>query len=298
MATFDELVDETILYLMGMTTLQEQSTYLTAGITASDTEIAVADTAALSRGLIEIGDELIQLDSVNAALLNGTIPPYGRGFRGTTAATHSSGDRVVSAPVLPRATVKRALNSAIESVYPALWGTETATFAFAAGTESYELPAGTVGVLDLKWQDYSIASLWHDVRTYSVDVNANTTSFTNGAAVRIGDFVVPGRTVQVTVKKAPTALSSGSDVFSTVTGLQSSCEDVIRLGAAQRLVTLMDAAHLQGKSAEADFSGASQRNVQTGASLSRSIMQHYQLRLMQESDRLNQLFPVRVRYTR
>lgn len=298
MSTFAEMVDDVILHLLGMTTIQEQATHLTSAIGSSDLTVSVADTQALSRGMVEVDEELIWLDSLNSTLLTGTVPPYGRGFRSTTAATHASGARVVSAPVLPRAVVKRAINETILGLYPSLWGVQTTTFTYVSGTDTYQLPTGTVGVLDVKWQDFDVATVWHNISRYSVDLTANTTTFANGASIRLGDLVVPGRTVQVVVKKIPSQLAANSDVFNTVTGLPVSCEDVVRLGAAQRLVSMLDASHLNGNSAEADFSGPMQRGGTTAQALSRSLLQNYQLRLMQEMDRLNQTYPVKVRWNR
>lgn len=296
MATFGQLADSTLLYLSGFSNAQDQATYLTSSITAASTTLNVADASALSRGLVEIDDELLWVDAVNPTSLSATVPPYGRGYRSTTAASHSSGVRVVSSPMFPRKLVKDAINETINSLYPTLWGVGTTSFTYVVGTYTYALPAGAKGVLQVQWQDSTTASEWLNVRRYDVDTNADTTVFPTGASITISDNVIPGRTVRVVYTKQPTVLSSDSDVFSTVTGLPSSCEDLVRIGATSRLVNLIDAPHLAGMSAEADFS-QNVRPAGGAAQLSRSLLQMFSLRLQQESEKLNQLYPVRVRYT-
>lgn len=296
MTTFGELTEGTLLYLSGFSNMQDQATYLTSSATSSATSLAVADATALSRGLTEIDDELIWVDTVDTTGLTVTIPPYGRGYRGSTAASHNSGARVVSSPLFPRVMVKRAINETINSLYPTLWGVATTTFTYVTGTYTYELPAGAKGVLQVQWQDSTTASEWLNVRRYDMDANADTGVFASGASITILDNVVPGRTVRVVYQKQPTALSADADVFTTVTGLPVSCEDVVRLGAAHRMVAYLDTPHISGLSAEADFA-ANQRPVGSGAALSKWMLQNFQIRVQQEADKLNQLYPVRIRYT-
>lgn len=296
MSTFGELTEGTLLYLSGFSNMQDQATYLTSSASAAATSLAVADATALSRGLTEIDDELIWVDTVDTTGLTVTIPPYGRGYRGTTPATHASGARVVSSPLFPRVLVKRAINETLSSLYPTLWGVGTTSFTYVTGTYTYALPAGARGVIQVQWQDSTTASEWLNVRRYDVDVNADTTVFPSGASITIRDNVIPGRTVRVVYTKQPTTLSADSDSFPTVTGLPVSCEDLVRLGAAHRMVAYLDTPHISGLSAEADFA-ANMRPVGSGSQLAKFLLQNFQIRLQQEADRLNQMYPVRVRYT-
>ena len=50
MSTFAEITDDALSFLYGFTALQDQATYLTAGIDDNDLTITVADGTALSRG--------------------------------------------------------------------------------------------------------------------------------------------------------------------------------------------------------------------------------------------------------
>lgn len=296
MSTFGELTEGTLLYLSGFSNMQDQATYLTASVTNSATTVAVADATALSRGLAEIEDELVWLDTVDTTGLTATIPPYGRGYRGTTAVTHASGVRVVSSPLFPRVMVKRAINETLQSLYPTLWGVGTTTFTYVTGTYTYALPAGAKGVLQVQWQDSTTQSEWLAVRRYDIDSNADVTAFPTGASITVMDGIIPGRTVRVVYTKQPSPLVGAADEFTTVTGLPISCEDLVRLGAAHRMVAYLDTPHISGLSAEADFA-ANQRPVGSGAQLAKFMLQNFQLRVQQEADKLNQLYPARVRYS-
>lgn len=297
MSTFSQLTDQMLMQLYGYTTLQDQATYLTGALSATGLTVNVDDATAVSRGIVEIGDEIIWVDSLDSSAGTLTVPPYGRGFRGTTASAHSIGDRVVSSPMFPRQMVKDALNDAIKSVYPELFAVGSTTFTYQPAISTYSLPTGALDVLQVAWQTTGPSKEWMPVRRMRVDKHAATGSFSTGVSVSIYDMIVPGRTIKVVYTKEPTALSNDSDEFSTVTGLPSSCEDLIKFGAAYRLTPFFDSAHLSGQSAEADYSGQP-RNQNNAASLSRFLLQMYQVRLAEEQSGLQRIFPVRSYYTR
>lgn len=286
-----------MLYLYGFTTLQDQATYLTSNVSASATTLPVADATAISRGVLEIGDELIWADTVDTTALTATVPPYGRGYRGTTAAAHASGTRVVSSPLFPRTLVKQALNQAIVSVFPDLTAIGTSTFTYSPTVSTFALPAGALDVIQVSWQSIGPSREWFPIRRWRVDKHANTSAFASGVTVSVYDQIVPGRTIQVVYTKQPSQLVNASDEFSTVTGLPASSEDVIRLGAAYRMVPFFDSPHLSGMSAEADFA-ANQRPVGASAQLGRFLLQQYQVRLTEEARRLQSIYPIRSHYSR
>ena len=297
MSTFSQLVDQTLMHLHGYTTMQDVATHLTADVSASATTLNINDTTAISRGVIEIGDELIWVDNVNTQTGAITIPPYGRGYRGTAAVAHLNGDRVVSSPLFPRKIVADTINDAIISVYPELFAVGETTITYSSAVVAYELPAGALDVLQISWQTTGPSKEWMPVRRMRVDKHAPTSEFASGVTVNIYDQIVPGRPVRIVYTKEPSALVNPSDEFTTVTGLPRSCEDLIRLGASFRLVPFFDSPHLSGSSAEADFAGQ-QRGIGSSAQLSRYLLQMYQLRLAEEQKGLQSVFPVRSYYTR
>lgn len=295
MTTFSQMVDDTILYLSGFVQIQEQSTHLTAGIDDNDLALPVNDGTAISRGLIEIDSELIWVDSASAS--SATIPPYGRGFRGTTAASHSSGARVTSSPLFPRQLVKNAINETIDAVYPNLFGVASTDLTCNPAVSTYALPAGAKEILAVSYEQSGPSREWMPARRWRADVNADTTDFASGVSLSIYDPVEPNRSIRVTYTKQPTLLVNDSDNFSTVTGLPSSSEDVIRLGAAYRMVMFLDTPHLSGLTAEADLA-SNLRQMNGAVQLSRQVFAMFRQRLEDEALKLKSLYPVRSHYTR
>jgi len=295
MSTFDELADSTILDLYGYTQLQDQSTHLTANILDDTVTLQVADPRSVSVGTIEIGDELMWVAAVAAQQSTLAIAPYGRGFRGTTAAAHSAGDRVISTPMFPRARVKRALNDAITAVFPDLFAVGQTTFQWNPSRNTYPIPDHALDILSITHSTVGPSKEWLPARRYRLDRNADVSEFAGGSSISIYERITPGRTVKVVYTKEPSALENG-DTFAD-TGLPASCEDVIRLGAQFRLVPMIDAPHLSGMSAEADFA-SQQRPVGSASTLGRYLLQVYQVRLGEESRRLKTLFNNRSHYTR
>lgn len=297
MTTFAQLTDDTLLYLYGFTTHQEQETFLTATLSASALALPLADLTAMSRGVIEIDEELIRVDDVNETGLVATVPPYGRGYRGTSAVTHAAGARVTVAPMFPRKLVKDAINQAVQAVYPIVTAVGETTFTYNPAVTTYALPAGANSVISVIWQTTGPSKEWNPVRRWRVDSTAATSAFATGATISLYDSIVPGRTVKVVYQKAPSTMSADGDVFTTTTGLPATMEDVVRLGASMRLVPFLDTAHLPGMSAEADFA-ANMRPAGGAAQLGRFLIQQYQLRLQEEALKQDAFYPHRSHYTR
>jgi hypothetical protein len=295
MTTFNELADATILDLYGYTQLQDQSTHLTANVTSSASVLPVADTLAVSRGTIEIGDELLWVDDVNLQTLELVLAPYGRGFRGTNASAHSAGERVVSSPMFPRHRIKQALNDAISSVYPDIFGVGVTEFAWNPSRNTYPLNDPALEVLSVTHSTVGPSKEWLPARRYRLDRNADMTEFTSGASISVYGNITPGRTVKVVYAKEPTRLNPGDDFSDS--GLPASCEDVIRLGAQYRLIPMVQTPYLSGSSAEADFA-SQQRPLGSATAIGRYVLQMYQVRLAEESRRQRSLFNDRSHYTR
>jgi hypothetical protein len=295
MSTFDQLADATILDLYGYTQLQDQATHLTANVSSTASAFPVADTTAVSRGTIEIGDELVWVDDVDLQNSRIVIAPYGRGFRGTTAAGYSAGTRIVSSPMFPRARVKQALNDAILAVYPDLHGVGVTEFLWNPSRNTYPLTDPALDILSVTHSTVGPSKEWLPCRRYRLDRNANTTEFTSGASISIYERITPGRTVKVVYAKQPVRIGAGDDFSDT--GLPASSEDVIRLGAQYRLIPMVQNPQLSGMSAEADFA-ARQNPIGSATTIGRYILQMYQVRLAEESRRQRALYNDRSHYTR
>jgi hypothetical protein len=291
------MIDEVLLNVAGYTQRQDQTTYLIADINESATQFTVRDGTVLSRGLIEIDDELLWVDrfdrTAGIAYLAGVS---GRGFRNSTAAPHTAGARVVISPAYPRVVVAKAINNAIDGVYPSLFGSFYTTFPFVATRSTYQMPSDTVNIMQATWQTVGPTKEWLPIRRWRMDNTANPQAFNTGKSLSIYDGIVPGRTVHVVYSKRPSPLTLPSDDF-TQSGLPDSAEEVIVLGASYRVAAYLDAARVTGMSVEADALDQSNPSG-SGAQVSRYLFAQYKDRLAIEVNRQSQFFNVRVHYTR
>jgi len=298
--TFNALVERVLGQIQNYGSQQETATWVNqvGGIaTTTATDFVVNETAQMGRGLIEVGDELMYVDRTDNLTKQVYLAPWGRAFRGTTASTAANQTKVVIAPTYPRFMVKQAINDTIQGVYPNLFGVGTYTFSFNSAVTTYQLPAAVDYVLNVKWKTLGSTKEWLNVRRYDIDKTANTTSFAYGKSINIFDGIDPGRTVQVIYAKAPTVLSSGTDIFETVTGLPATTVDLITYGAIARLIVGIDAARVPAQSVEADMLDQS-KPIGSGSSVARFYLGLYQQRLQQEAANLRDLYPPRLHYTR
>lgn len=245
---------------------------------------------------MEIGDELVWVDSTDRISNTVTIAPYGRGYRGTTAEAHDSLSKVTISPTYPRYQIIQAINQTILSVFPRLFATASTTFTYNASKTAYNLPADFEDALFVSWQTVGPTQEWLPVRRYRIDRMAQTGSFTGGRSINLYDFITPGRTVQVFYSKKPGQLTSASSVFTTDTGLPESCVDVIMYGAAYRLVSFIDPARLSFTSPEANENDPN-RPLGSGTNAARYILALYQQRLTEEEQKLQADYPTRVHFT-
>ena len=298
MTTFNEMVDEVLLNLAGYTMRQDRLTYLTSAVTStSGLSVGIASVDNVARGLVEIDEELLFVDSVNRPASSLVVAPFGRGYQGTTAATHAQNAKVTIAPTFPRVAVKRAINDTIKAVYPQLWGIGNHTFTYSPAVNTYSLPSAAEGILAVSFSSTGPTQEWVPIRAWRHDPMANTGSFTSGNTISLYSGVEPGRTVQVTYSKEATPLVNNSDDFTTVSGLPLSTKDVIIYGAAYRLISFVDPSRLTFTSAEADEADRT-KPIGSGSNAARFIFSLYQQRLQEEAGRLQGKYPVRLHYTR
>jgi hypothetical protein len=299
MATFKDMVDEVRAKLAGYTMRQDRITYLAnaAGITTTTTAIQIGSSSNLAKGIVEIDDELIWVDSFDKAnsTLN-VIPGFGRGFQNTNPAPHALYSQITLAPTFPRVAIKQAINDAISSVFPKLWGINSTTFTFKPAQSSYALPDDCEDVLAVSWESVGPSKEWVSVKRWKLDAMANATAFNSNSSISIYDHVSPGRTVQVWYTTQPNTLESNTEDFSDVTSLPETSKDVIILGACARLLAFIDVGRLNLTSAESDTSDTKLPSY-AGTSVSKYVYALYQQRLQEESGRLYGRFPTKIHYT-
>jgi len=300
MPTLNEMVDEVRANLQGYALRQDRITYVAnaAGLTTTSTAITVGSSNNLAKGVIEIDDELIWIDSFTTATntLN-VIPGFGRGYQGTTAAPHAQYAQVTLSPTFPRSTIKKAINDTINSFYPKLWIASAYTFTFNASQTTYSLPDDVQDVLFISWQTTGSSKEWLPVNRWRLDTMANTATFNTQKTINIYEGIQPGRTVQVWYTSTPNTLDANTDDFADVSGLPDSCKDVVILGASYKLLSYLDAGRINLSSAEADLNDGKLPST-AGVAASRYIFALYQQRLNEEALKLADKYPIRIHYTK
>jgi hypothetical protein len=297
MTTLDNLIDDVQLDLAGFTYRQDRATYLVTSATSSDLILNVATTDNIAKGIIEIDDEMMWVDSYDRQANTVTIAPFGRGYNGSTPASHAANAKVVITPTFPRQVVKRAVNDTIGAVYPKVFATGSTGVSFLASRTTYAVPADAIQILSMAWQSVGPTKEWLPIRQWRWDPIAYPSAFPTGKTVSIYDNVLPGRTMNIIYAKLPTALVNNADDFEGISGLPTSMRDVIIYGAAWRLSSYLDPARNSITTPASDELDT-KRPYGTGTTVTRNLQALYLQRLEEESLKQKLQFPTRVHYSR
>jgi hypothetical protein len=280
--TLGSIAEKILGCLQGSGTTNNLMATLTQDISTTDLTFTVDDTTVLSRGLVEIDREQIWVSSVSTTAA--TIAPWGRGWRGTTSAAHTSGSAIRVSPTWPMSTIYTQINNATMALYPGIFAVKTYDFTISGGYFQFGLPADVEVVLDVS-TSWTMLSGWEPVTSWDTTMDANLTDFPTGRMLSLDCSVTPSTRVKVTYAARPILMSNPSDLFS-VTGLAASQKDLLVLGAALRLFPWVDVSRVAEQSVEA---GALAKGGQLGASVSmaRDFRSEYQRRLGEERAALN-----------
>tara|TARA_R110000822_G_scaffold284795_3_gene406220 strand:+ start:1156 stop:2076 length:921 start_codon:yes stop_codon:yes gene_type:complete len=303
--TLTDLINEVQLDLAGYTFSQDRATYLRTAVTtttsssASPTILSLGSTDNVGKGIIEIDEELMWIDSFDRVSNTATIAPFGRGYLGTTAATHPLDVKVTISPTFPRYVIKKAINDTVRAIGSSIYAVKSTSFTFNPAQTTYAFNNLDIqNILTIMWQSVGSSQEWIPIRRWSFDSAADATAFgANAQTVTVSDGVVPGRTIKVLYATDPVAFTLNSEVFSTQTGLPESCKDVIILGAGYRLLSFLDPARAAQVSPQADETD-SKRPYGSSQSATKQLYALYAQRLNEEIKRQQMLYPIRVHYSR
>jgi hypothetical protein len=306
--TLTNMIDEVLINLAGYTFQQDRSTYLGASVTttttssASPTILQLGSTDSVGKGIVEIDEELLWVDSFDRVANTATVAPYGRGYLGTTSATHLADAKVTISPTFPRFTVKRAINDTIRSLGANIFAVKSTTFTFNAAVSTYAFANLNIkNILTISWQSIGPSKEWVPVRRWDFDSSANAAAFgyttEQVQTLTLGEAPISGRTVKVIYATDPDAFTSNSQVYTTVTGLPESTRDVVVLGAAYRLLSFLDPARAAQVSPQADETD-SKRPYGASRDATKQLYALYTQRLNEETKAQQQNYPPKVHYSR
>jgi len=305
MPTLEQMIDEVTINLAGYTLQQDRTTHLLDDVTVltspsiNPTVLSLASTESIGKGIVEIGEELLWIDSFDRVNKTATIAPYGRGYLGSTAEYHSTDDKVTISPTFPRYSIKRAINDTIEAFGASIMAVKSTTFVYNGAVNTYAFNGLNISnILSISWKDIGSTKEWVPIRKWDWDALADTTTFgANAQTVTIGDYVISGRTVKVVYATNPTPFALNSEDYVTKTGLPASTRDVAVLGATYRLLSALDPARAGMVSPQADETDT-KRPYGSSQSATKQIYALYQQRLQEESKSQQANFPIRVHYSR
>ena len=315
MTTLANMIDEVLINLAGYTFQQDRSTYLktavstTTSSSASPTTLSLGSTDSVGKGILEVDEELLWVDSFDRISNTATIAPYGRGYLGTTAATHAADAKVTISPTFPRFTVKRAINDTIRSLGANIFAVKSTTFTFNAAISTYAFSNLDIkNILTISWQSIGPSKEWVPIRRWDFDSSANAAAFgyttEQVQTITLGEAPISGRTVKVVYATNPSPFAelstialTGAQVYTTLTGLPESTRDVVVLGAAYRLLSFLDPARASQVSPQADETD-SKRPFGASQSATKQLYALYSQRLSEETKAQQQNYPPKVHYSR
>lgn len=254
MTTLEDLRQKVRQQILGYSRDQQQISMLTQDIGPTDATFTIdtATISAISRGLVEIDEELILVRQVDNT--TGTVSvmgsALGRGREGSAPAAHSNGALVTMSPLMPRQGITNAINDTISAMYPTLPVTKVVEISKLAPVFEYALPAEAVGVHYVVGQTIGPSKIWFPMPRWRFNSDSNLTDFPSGKSLQLMDDIIPGRAMRVVYYVEPGQLSTGTDNWTTVTGYPDSAKDVAVWGAVSRLVPSYEVARLQGQSIE------------------------------------------------
>jgi hypothetical protein len=305
MTTLAQMIDEVLINLSGYTYQQDRSTYLKTAITTltspstSPTILSLGDTSNVGKGILEVDEELMWVDSFDRVGNTATVSPYGRGYLGTPATTHAADAKVTISPIFPRYVIKKAINDTIRAMGASLLSIKQTTFTFNAAVNTYEFENLQIeNILTMSWQDTGPSKEWIRIKRWDFDPLADVGTWGSGSqTVTIYDWITPGRTVKVMYATPPTPMENNSDVFTTTTGYPESARDIAILGASYRLLAYLDPARAGQISPQADETDG-KRPYGASASATKQLFALYSQRLNEEVATLQNAYPPRIHYTR
>jgi len=303
--TLANMIDEVLINLSGYTFQQDRATHLTTAVTtltstsASPLILSLGSTDSVGKGILEIDEELLWVDSFDRVANTATVSPYGRGYLGTTAATHVADSKVTISPTFPRFSVKRAINDTIRSLGASIFAVKSTSFTFNAAQSTYAFNNLDIkNILTVSWEDIGPSKEWRPLRRWDFDSTADATAWGAGAqTITLGEAPISGRTVRIVYAADPTAFTTNAQVYTTQTGLPESTRDVVILGAAYRLLTFLDPARASQVSPQADETD-SKRPYGASQSATKQLYALYIQRLNEETQSQQQNYPPRVHFSR
>lgn len=181
-------------------------------------------------GLIEIDQELMLVTNANNSTRTLTVA---RGFKGTTAASHSDNATMTLNPTFPRKTVFDAVSDNIVRLYPSLYNVTTTSVTSAS--TYVEVPASTVEILTSYVQNSS-GELYTSA---GIELLRDFPPSSTNTAVQFYNTST-GKTVYLVVKRKFVRPTAETDDLATDCLIADEYEQIVMVGAVADVVGATD----------------------------------------------------------
>ncbi len=248
MTTLEDLRQRVLSNLLGFTRDQQQMSELSSPMGASDTTFVLDQNSsqAVSRGLVEIDDELIQVRSLDFSTNTATVlgGVNGRGRMGSTAASHSTAALVTMSPAVPRIRMTEAINQTVLAMYPTIPVFAVTEIAKLAPVFEYQMPADTDDIWYVVADTVGPTQVHYPAPRWRYNPKAPTDDFPNGKSIQLLDYVTPGRLMRVVYLRQPTTMTNPTDTLAS-TGFEDRMAEAVVWGACARLIPTYESGRLQ-----------------------------------------------------
>lgn len=285
------LVDEVLDTAHGYVRSQEQSTSLATTMTDTGLEFTVADATQVSRGLVEIDDELVHVATVDLANGTATVSPWGRGRSGSTAVTHLAGARVTQSPLYPRQRVANVVYGVLREIFPDVFAVAQTLLTINPVRTNYEMPADCWHIMNVEHNPPGPTGTWIPAKRWRQNKTPTTVE------LELFSSTWPGvDRVRVRYMRIPPAQVTGVDDLATY-GYDNQIRDLIVLGALAKLMAFTEPSRIQAQTVESH--GRSEA-VPAGSAqtLSRFLYQLFRQRLDDERNQQLIRWPLQPHQTR
>jgi hypothetical protein len=235
MSTVGTVIDRTVRQLMSGTVEERNKTTLAINATVTSVTFQYDLSGIRPGGVIQIDNELMYVWEISAGSKSVTVE---RGWNGTTAAAHAASSVATVDPKFPRAQILEAMNAELDDLASPMNG----LFQIKILELNYN---GTDLMVNLPTTDKIIDLISVSLRYISTDYikvrrcrlirDLPNDDFNTGYAIRFDEQVRAGR--MVIVYKSPFSnITAETQNIQNVTGLPTSCEDILIIGSQIRLV--------------------------------------------------------------
>jgi hypothetical protein len=234
-ATLGTVIDRTVRQLLSGTV--EERNKLAASVSATATTVSVQyDMKGIREGVvIQVDAELMYVWEIAVGSKSAIVE---RGWNGTTPAAHTNNSIVVVDPKFPRNQIVEAINAELDdlsSPMNGLFQVKTMDIDYNGSWTMLNIPT-TDTIIDLiSVSSRYLTTEYQQIRRVRLIRDLPNDDFNSGYALKFDEDVSTSR-IHIVYKTPFTNVSTESHNIQNMTGLPSSCEDILIIGAQIRLV--------------------------------------------------------------